>query len=49
LLAKTKTTDVVDALLVGLVHDGDDVLTSDADDIEILLTARGVRATIVAI
>lgn len=49
LLAKTRTQDVVDALLVGHVRHGDTVLTSDPHDIEVLLTASGVRATIVTI
>jgi hypothetical protein len=49
LLARTKTKDVVDALLVGCVRDGDTVLTSDPHDIEILLTAAGVRATVVVV
>lgn len=46
LLAKTRTQDVVDALLVGCVKDGDTVLTSDPHDIEVLLVAAGVRATV---
>jgi len=49
LLAKTRTRDVVDALLVGRVKDGDTVLTSDPHDIETLLATAGVRATVVAI
>jgi hypothetical protein len=46
LLAKTRTHDVVDALVVGCVRDGDTVLTSDPGDIEVLLEAAGVDATI---
>lgn len=49
LLAKTRTHDVVDALLVGRVQDGDTVLTSDPRDIERLLAASGVRATVVPV
>jgi hypothetical protein len=49
LLAKTKTPDVVDALLAGRVRDGDTVLTSDPGDLETLLEAAGVRATIVTV
>jgi hypothetical protein len=49
LLAKTRTRDVVDALLVGHLRDGDTVLTSDPDDIERLLDASGVRASIVTV
>lgn len=44
LLARTRTNDVVDALLVGLVHDGDTILTSDPLDLERLLAAAGIRA-----
>jgi hypothetical protein len=49
LLAKTKMHDVVDALLVGRVKDGDTVLTSDPRDIGALLATAGVRATVVTI
>ena len=49
LLAKTRTQDVVDALLVGRARDGDTVLTSDPDDIETLLAAAGVRATVAVV
>lgn len=49
LLAKTRTQDVVDALLVGRVKDGDTVLTSDPDDLERLLAATGVHATVVPV
>jgi predicted nucleic acid-binding protein len=49
LLAKTRTQDVVDALLVGRVKDGDTVLTSDPHDIERLLATAGVRATVVTV
>jgi hypothetical protein len=46
LLAKTRTRDVVDALLVGRARDGDTVLTSDPDDIESLLAAAGIDAAV---
>jgi hypothetical protein len=49
LLAKTRTNDVVDALLVGRARDGDTVLTSDPHDIETLLAKAGVRATVVTV
>lgn len=49
LLAKTRTHDVVDALVAGCARDGDTVLTSDPHDIEALLGAAGVRATVAAI
>ncbi len=46
LLARSKTRDIVDALLVGGVRDGDTVLTSDPDDIDRLLACAGVHATV---
>jgi predicted nucleic acid-binding protein len=49
LLAKTRTHDIVDALIAGHAKDGDTVLTSDPDGIAALLAAAGVRATIVTI
>ena len=49
LLAITGTADVVDALLVALARDGDVILTSDPDDIEPLVVAAGIRATVFAI
>ena len=49
LLAKTRTVDVVDALLVGLARDGDTIVTSDTDDIERLLAAAGTRATVLTV
>ena len=48
LLGKTKTTDVVDALVVALARDGDSIVTSDVADLSKLLTAAGVRATLLA-
>ncbi|MCC6903334.1 MAG: hypothetical protein IT377_30455 [Polyangiaceae bacterium] len=49
LLAKTKTTDVVDALVAELARDGDTVLTSDPKDIGLLLSAAGTRAVVVTV
>ena len=46
LLAKTRTHDVVDALVANCARDGDTVLTSDPDDLEALLEAAGVDATV---
>lgn len=42
LLARSGTSDVVDAHLALLVNAGDTVLTSDEPDIKQLLTARGL-------
>jgi hypothetical protein len=49
LLVRTKTRDVVDALLVGLARTGDNILTSDPDDIGALVEAAGIRAGIVTV
>lgn len=49
LLARVRTGDVVDGHLSLCVADGDKVLTSDRSDIERLLEARGVNATIVEV
>lgn len=46
LMAKARTADAVDALLVGLARSGDTILTSDPDDIDRLIAAAGVRAAV---
>jgi hypothetical protein len=47
LLRSSRTTDVVDAHVALLVNRGDSVLTSDDDDLRVLLRTRRVAATIV--
>jgi hypothetical protein len=47
LLARSRTTDVVDAALVLLSADGDVVLTSDADDVAHLAAAAGLHIDVV--
>jgi hypothetical protein len=49
LLRLTRTSDVVDSLLTLLVSHGDQVLTSDPEDIADLLDARNVRALVVKV
>lgn len=49
LLAKTKTRDVVDALVVCLARDGDRILTSDPGDLQMLLDAIGTNAAILVV
>lgn len=49
LLAKTRTTDVVDALLVALARAGDAILTSDPGDIARLLAAMKSRVQVIAV
>lgn len=46
MLARTKTSDVVDALVADLARDGDTVLTSDDRDLRRLVTSRGVDAVV---
>ena len=41
LLARASATDVIDAALVLLAYDGDDIATSDADDLEPLAALVG--------
>lgn len=49
LLAKTKTADVVDALIALLLGQGDAVLTSDPRDIAVLLDAARIDATVLRV
>ena len=49
LLAKVKTSDVVDALLALRARDGDAVLTSDPGDMRRLLAAAGIHAQVVTV
>lgn len=49
LLARSKTADVVDGHVALLVGGGDRVLTSDPKDIETLLAAREVSATVIRV
>lgn len=46
-LAEAGGSDVVDALVALAVRPGDEILTSDPDDIAQLLAARHVEATVV--
>jgi hypothetical protein len=41
LLARAGTADVIDAALVLLADDGDDILTADVDDMELLAALLG--------
>ncbi len=49
LLGRSRTTDVVDALLVGLARPGDSIVTSDPNDIGRLVAAATTSAAIVEI
>jgi hypothetical protein len=47
LLAKSRTADVVDAIVVlGAVERGDAILTSDREDIKRLIHASGSKLTV---
>ncbi len=48
LLARSGTSDVVDAALVLLASDGDTVVTSDPDDFEALAAAAALDVEIIA-
>jgi hypothetical protein len=49
LLARSKTSDVVDAAVALLASDGDEILTADARDIRHLLRATGTHADVVRV
>jgi hypothetical protein len=47
LLATTGRSDVIDAALVLLADDGDRIVTSDPDDIELLAAATGLHVELI--
>ena len=49
LLGRTGTADVVDAALVLLASDGDEILTSDPDDLRVLAAAAGIHVELVPV
>lgn len=49
LLAETGTADVIDAAVVLLAHDGDEILTSDPHDLAALAEARGIHVDLLPI
>lgn len=49
LLASSGSADVVDALLAMVALPGDQVLTSDPDDLRMLLAHRGIPVTVVQV
>jgi hypothetical protein len=49
LLGRAKTTDVIDGAIALLARDGDEILTTDAEDIRPLVEATGVHVEIVAV
>lgn len=49
LLARSGGRDVIDAAIVLLAADGDEILTSDADDLAALAAASGTHAELVEV
>jgi hypothetical protein len=49
LLARSGHTDAVDATVVCLAADGDDILTSDPGDLRILAEAAGIHVDIIPV
>jgi hypothetical protein len=50
LLAKSKTSDVIDAAVVlGASDRGDAIVTSDPDDVQRLLAATGIRLSVLSL
>lgn len=49
LLASSQSSDAVDALLAQLALPGDQILTSDPEDLAALLAARSTSATIITV
>ena len=49
LLGRSGTTDAIDAALVSLAADGDDILTSDPGDLRPLAEAAGVHVDLVPV
>lgn len=47
LLARARTSDVIDAALVLLANDGDQVITSDLEDLSLLAEAAGLDVDLV--
>ena len=49
LLARSGQSDAIDASVVGLAGDGDDILTSDPGDLRSLAEAAGVHIELIAV
>ena len=47
LLARARRADVIDAALVAIAHDGDEILTSDVDDFRVLAVASDIHVEII--
>src|SRR5689334_3408568 len=49
LLKAAHAADAIDAALVALAGDGDDILTSDVDDLRSLAAAAGIHVELIAV
>jgi hypothetical protein len=49
LLARSRSTDVIDAALALLAQDADEILTSDPEDMRVLVAASGVDVDVVEV
>jgi len=49
LLKAARADDAIDAALVALANDGDDILTSDVDDLRDLAAAAGVHVELIPV
>jgi hypothetical protein len=49
LLKAARAVDAIDAALVAIASDGDDILTSDVDDLRSLAAAAGVHVELIAV
>ncbi|HUR75728.1 MAG TPA: hypothetical protein VMZ00_15715, partial [Sporichthya sp.] len=49
LLGRARQSDVIDAALILLAHDGDEVFTSDPADLRALARAAGVHVDLIPI
>ena len=49
LLARSKTVDVIDAAVALLASDGDELLTSDARDLRLLVRATGAHVELIEV
>lgn len=49
LLARSGESDVIDASVICLAGDGDDILTSDPDDLQALAEAAGIHVELIPV
>ena len=49
LLARSGESDVIDASVVCLAGDGDDILTSDPDNLQVLAEAAGIHVELIPV